>query len=226
MKYSDYTYNSKNIVKRFAHRKRISQSFNFLPNSNFRLLDFGCGDAIFLNKLQETNKNSYIIGYEPILEDIYDNKVKIYKTWKEVENDVLDNNLFDIVTCFEVLEHFAEHKQKELIEQICSVLKKNGTLIISVPVESGFFSLVKNLYRKRRNYNNLFTWKNIFRAAFEKPISRQGDKFLFEHLGFYLKDLENVLYNYFKPVKKRYSPFSFLGKQFNYQVFYQLEKID
>ena len=227
MAYADYTYNSKNIVKRFAHRKRISGAFNFLPNHNFRLLDFGCGDAMFLNKLCEINKNSYIVGYEPILELIDDNKVKIFRDWENVKKEISNENLFDIVTCFDVLEHFAPHKQKELIEQICSVLKKNGTVIISVPVESGFFSLVKNLHRKRSNYKNLFTWKNILRAVFEKPVShRQGDEYIYDHLGFYLKDLEKILYDYFKLVDKKYSPFAILGKQFNYQVFYKLEKID
>lgn len=50
--YAEHTYNSKNMLQRFAHRMRFKKSLNLMPSGReIRLLDYGCGDGFFLNIL-------------------------------------------------------------------------------------------------------------------------------------------------------------------------------
>jgi cyclopropane fatty-acyl-phospholipid synthase-like methyltransferase len=224
-KYADYTYNSKNKLKRFSHRARLKRSIEMIQTEDdIHLLDFGCGDGLFLNQLQKLHGEKIrLLGFEPILESIEDNNVRIVNEW----NDVLKENRFSHITCFEVLEHFAPQKQIELLKQMHSVLRKNGTLIISVPIESGLSSFVKNIIRRRNNkkHKSLYSYKNIFYSLFGRSISfyRQGNEYL-EHMGFYIKDLEKIFNPYFQILEKTYSPFKSLGKPFNSQVFFRLQK--
>jgi SAM-dependent methyltransferase len=197
-------------------------------NTPVRLLDFGCGDGLFLNRIKELQEeNSNLFGFEPILESVKNNTIPIMKNWDEVTAEVTAHSAFDYVTCFEVLEHFAPGKQIELIEQMGSVLKKDGLLIVSVPIESGFLSLVKNIIRRKekKRQRDLFSYQNIFASFLRKPLSayRQGDDYL-EHLGFYFQDLEKIFHRYFYILKKSYSPFGGMGSYFNSQIFYQLKK--
>jgi 2-polyprenyl-3-methyl-5-hydroxy-6-metoxy-1,4-benzoquinol methylase len=196
--------------------------------NTIRLLDFGCGDGLFLNQLRKLyGKEADLWGFEPILDSIENNVNPILNNWEEILKETEAHHPFNIVTCFEVLEHFAPEKQVELIEQICSVLERTGILIVSVPIESGFPSLIKNIIRKKEKKSKryLFSYKNIFASFLSKPFDfyRQGNDYL-EHLGFYFQDLETIFSRYFQILDKSYSPFSHLGKQFNSQVFYRLQK--
>jgi hypothetical protein len=81
--YRDYTYHSKNVLKRFSHQKRFKRAIDLISvNDGIRLLDFGCGDGFFLNQLKKSwgGKNS-LLGFEPILDPIDDNNVLIVNSW-------------------------------------------------------------------------------------------------------------------------------------------------
>jgi hypothetical protein len=52
---------------------------------------------------------------------------------------------------------------------------------------------------------------------------RSGDGYLYEHLGFNHRKLEKVVADYCIILEKHYSPFKFLGYNFNSQVFYKLK---
>jgi SAM-dependent methyltransferase len=196
---------------------------------HIRLLDFGCGDGLFLNILNRTNtsRGRTLTGYDPYMEPMPNNSIGIVRDWKEVEQ----NAPYDYVTCFEVLEHFSPINQKNALMQMSSVLTDNGLLIISVPIEKGIPSVVKNILRKSMRHNETFLYKdiysinNILRSFRSKPFLafRNRDGFL-PHLGFYYTDLEAIFSQTFDIVEKSFSPFPFLGYSFNSQVFYKLKK--
>jgi cyclopropane fatty-acyl-phospholipid synthase-like methyltransferase len=224
--YGDYTYNAQNPLKRFSHRRRFNKSIASIPvNDGVRLLDFGCGDGLFLNRLKSVlNEKGILIGYEPFLQPISGNTVTITASWEEI----VKKAPFHYVTCFEVLEHFDENLQKETLKKILQLLDDDGSLIVSVPIENGFPSLVKNIVRKfscPKNERHLYSIKNIMAACFKKklPQYRIGSNYL-SHLGFYHTDLEKVFLNDFVITEKSFSPFSLLGSWFNAQVFYKLLK--
>jgi hypothetical protein len=137
---------------------------------------------------------------------------------------------FNIVTCFETLEHFTEPMQLELLGQIASLLGENGTVILSVPIEKGFPSLIKNIIRRfscEKSHRHFYSLRNMWRAFHGQrfPEFRSGNEFLWSHVGFYYDDLEKLFQKIgFVIEDKKYSPFSFLGTGFNSQVFYRLRK--
>ena len=147
--YDDYTYNSKNPLARYAHNSRFKISLDILKSKGGKnILDFGCGDGYFLNNLKEMSTNQLFTGYEPYMTTKKDfDKINIYSKWDEVEKHVKENGFFDVVTSFEVMEHFSEKRQIENLEKISAILKKRGKLVISVPIEKGLVTLIKNIRR-------------------------------------------------------------------------------
>jgi cyclopropane fatty-acyl-phospholipid synthase-like methyltransferase len=225
--YADSTYNSKNPLKRFAHRMRLRKSLNLIPSNsnNIRLLDFGCGDGIFLNNLNaRTSYKGELFGYEPYMSSVSNNSVVIMQDWIEVKQKAP----YDYITCFEVLEHFTQNKQQEVLQEIHSILNDDGLLIISVPIEKGCPSIIKNMIR-RLKYKDKVTYsiKNIIASFHGKslPEFRQGNKYLYlNHMGFYFEDLEFIFLQYFYIIEKNFSPFPFFGYNINSQVFFKLKK--
>ena len=95
-----------------------------INDSNLKVLDFGCGSGYGTKVLKEsfadvTSFDIYPDGYLP--EDIYVcqdiNKVK--------------KNRYDIITCFEVIEHMNENAQQDLMNDLHSIITPSGTLFIS-----------------------------------------------------------------------------------------------
>ena len=231
--YDDYTYNSKNIFARYAHRSRFNISVSKIKTKkNISLLDFGCGDGNYLNSIKLKSNNNTLIGFEPYMKtkEELDNLV-IYNKWDDIKNHCKQNGLFDYVTCFEVMEHFSEKRELENLKKISSVLNSSGTLIISVPIEKGFITLIKNLRRVSISYSknkNIYSFKNIFYSFLGLKTEslknlRLGDEYL-GHMGFYFDDFEKVLNQDFIITEKRFSPFDNLTHHLNSQVFYTLKK--
>jgi cyclopropane fatty-acyl-phospholipid synthase-like methyltransferase len=232
--YDDYTINSKNPLARYAHRFRFKLSVEMLRDKkNITLLDFGCGDGNFLEGIS-SNLNNNHIGFEPYMDlkkSIDLNKLQIYKNWDDILDYASKNGSFDYVTCFEVLEHFSEEKQRRCFKDISTVLKKDGTIIISVPIEKGLPSLVKNLRRVwllRSSNPGVYTFKNIFFSFFgikTKALNklRIGSEYL-GHMGFYFDDFEKIINEHFVFENKKFSPFKVLPFYLNSQVFYTLRK--
>jgi len=226
--YANITYNAPNPLRRFSHRKRFEKTIEYVTvNKNFRLLDYGCGDGLFLNNLKKvTTEKSFLIGFEPILLPIESNTVNITANLEEVEKEPP----FDYITCLEVLEHFDEFEQRKMLCKLFSLLSDDGFLIVSVPIENGLPSLVKNILRRiswSKEGRKIFSVKNIIYAFFKRKILRTPSEsgYIFLHLGFYHKDLEHLLLEKFIITKKSFSPFNLFGSQLNAQVFYYLKKV-
>ena len=227
--YAERTYDSKNFLVRFAHRKRFNNSLKSINFSETkRILDYGCGDGKFLNSLFEITKGKeiYLVGFEPV--QIIKNNVNftIYNDLNEIKK-IAGNKKFNIITCFEVLEHFNEKKQTEILEQIYTLLQKDGQLIISVPIETGIPALIKNVFRKF-NYPKAenYKFKNIFKSFLGLPLEefRKSDTYL-SHTGFDYRKLEHLLKKQFILVNKKFSPVNIFGRVINSQVFFTLKKI-
>ncbi|MCP1226396.1 class I SAM-dependent methyltransferase [Sebaldella sp. S0638] len=220
--YSDYTYNSKNPLVRFSHRKRFSTALNLISKEKFEnLLDYGAGDGHFLNELSNVKPNVELAGFEPIMHNTDSEKIKFHLNLSDIKNQK-----YDVITCFEVLEHFNLNGQDEILGNIHNLLNKNGTVVISVPIEIYFPSLIKNVIRIKYTKLDFKYIKNILKAAFARDIPeiRNEDGYISTHLGFNHKKLEGLFKKHFKIVGKIKSPLKWLPISANSQVFYKLEK--
>jgi len=223
------TYNAKNFLRRFAHQTRFKNSIkSILLKDNLSILDFGCGDGLFLNLLNDHSnyKNLTLVGFEPYMEKLENNSITIYKNWEDIKEYLNHNPTFDYVTCFEVMEHFCIEKQRESLEMIKNILNKDGVLILSVPIEIGIPAIIKNIIRRIDTPNSklIYNYKNIKSSLFGTPLPeyRECGKYL-SHMGFYFKDLEKVIIENFDIESKFYSPLRGFNFNFNSQVFYKLK---
>ncbi len=150
-------------VKNIALKNKLNLINQLSPNKG-KILDIGAGVGDFLAFAKQNGWQT--IGVEP------SQKAKEIATKKGVdfakETSELQNNSFDIITMWHVLEHVPDLNKQ--IAELKRLLKPNGTLIIAVP---NFKSFDANYYKE-------------FWAAFDVPIhfwhfSKTAIKLLFEN---------------------------------------------
>lgn len=156
-------------------------------NSTFkpqRILDIGCAKGYLVYLFNEqgidaygVDISSYAISKAP--EEIKD---KLYTLDIEEENLPFPDNLFDLITIVEVLEHL--NSFEHLIKEIKRILKKNGYILITTPTPKGRYAKADETHinvQSRRfwvelfNKDNLILVNNIwhsFKATFLKEFKK------------------------------------------------------
>ncbi len=129
-----------------------------------KLLDIGCSDGLFLHIIKK-QFNLKLIGIDRN-KDAIELALKLNSniTFKKANAETLpfENDSFDFVTCFETLEHIPnrEHAMNEIVR----VLKPNGMIIISIPIETGLTGFIKRFARsilKTEDSHRGFDEKNV-----------------------------------------------------------------
>ncbi len=107
-----------------------------------KLLDIGCGIGYFLKFIKDNNKKWRIFGVEPrsLLR-----KVARQNTGETIKNGTLSNipfpdSYFDVVTCYDVLEHSKELNKN--MTELKRVLKPSGLLFIQAPNYKSFMAYI------------------------------------------------------------------------------------
>lgn len=230
--YADLTIQNKSLLKRFSHGSRFKIALKLLsPASEDQILDYGTGDGFMLSKIRVENNHCKIVGYEPIPHMFEELQGKINKFSKKKPVEIVNNTAgvsgaFNKICCLEVLEHLAEENQKKEIKQMAQLLTDDGKLIISVPIEVGFSSLLKNIARivLRQTHSNT-TFRNVIYSLFGVHFNRSENSYISSHIGFYYHDLERLLLvSELKMKNKVFSPIPIFKGLLNSQVFFILEK--
>jgi len=203
----------------------IRQLLNPHISSETRLLDLGCGDGTWLRYV------SRHIGYGVGIDVGWNNATEEWSS--PPENIVLkkgdfftcciDAELFDVVCCFETLEHFRDPYSVICLMKKC--LKPGGIAVISVPIEIGPSVLVKQLVAKATRYNRDATWTlmelvnavfyNVGEIKKQRATSEYGGE-----KGFDYRDIENLFNQNFQNVRYRGTPFPVFGKLLNVGLIY------
>ena len=135
------------FIKSIALKNKLSL-VNSLQPSQGSILDIGAGTGDFLSVVKENGWNT--IGVEP------SEKAKAIAKRKGVsfveQTSALENNSFDIITMWHVLEHVPNLDNQ--LKELKRLLKPNGNLIIAVPNFKSFDA---------KHYGN-------FWAAYDVPI--------------------------------------------------------
>ena len=194
------------------------------------ILDYGTGDGYFLISLRNKVSEVKIFGYEPatkmfnqLLVNLRDNPNSDGILAFQSLAALIDMR-FEKITCFEVLEHLDKSLQKKALRNMKKMLRQDGLLLISVPIEVGFSSLIKNALRiilsQTHDATNLST---ITKSFFGSHIERKSSPYISSHMGFYFHDLEKIFLEEGLVIKqKAYSPFKYFGALLNSQIFYTL----
>lgn len=113
----------------------------------------------------------------------------------------LNNEMFDFAICLEVLEHIQPYNLFEALHELYRVLKKNGKLIVSVPLNEGLEELVVKGFNPNghvRVYTPILIKTELIMAGF-KIVNEQ---YLYAfHKRYKLKKLivKGIIRNYKKP---------------------------
>ena len=108
----------------------IDQIKEFFGDQEISLLDVGTGDGVFPRLFFNTKSvnASVVEANAKYRADTKKAGIKTYRSIDEVSSK------FDVVTCFEVLEH--QDEPIKLLKSMFSKLKKPGLLIFTVPFQN------------------------------------------------------------------------------------------
>ncbi len=230
--YADLTTESKSFLKRFSHGSRFNIALDLLnPGPEDKILDYGTGDGYILPMIRAANSHCEVVGYEPVQYMFEELKDKMRESG--VQGLHLRNNLdgltstYNKICCLEVLEHLAEKAQMREIKKMMGLLSDNGQIIISVPIEVGLSSLMKNIVRiLLRQTHDGTNFRNIVYSLFGVHFHRGEAPYIPSHVGFYYRDLEKLLLaSGLRMRLKKFSPLPALNGVINSQVFFVLEKV-
>jgi SAM-dependent methyltransferase len=155
---------------RWSHRCRLATALELArPFSNGTLLDYGCGDGTFLALLMASaQRPASAVGADIWPEVIADCRERLgqppglaFMLASELAG-AAHAGQYDALFCLEVLEHVVD--VASLLRQFEQLLKPTGTLVISVPVETGLPLAVKQLARRLAGWRKLgdYPWTSTY----------------------------------------------------------------
>lgn len=141
---------AKNSFQRFWHQKRYAEVGRTLEKIRAKMvLDIGCHGGRLTSKILEKIPQAKIFGID-ISRQAIDYASKKYPLINfriaRAENIPFDNSMFDLITCFEVLEHLED--PSAAIKEINRTLKNGGNFLILVPTENLLFKIIWSLWTK------------------------------------------------------------------------------
>jgi 2-polyprenyl-3-methyl-5-hydroxy-6-metoxy-1,4-benzoquinol methylase len=227
------------------HRSRLQKILDVFEKVKIgpagKLADFGCSNGYIIALLKERffnggNWNFYGFDHsEPLLVQAREKNLKNCEFHRLELNSINANHwdgAFDIVTCFETLEHVGNYHNA--LVNLYKFCKPGGKIIFSIPNEKDVPGLIKYFGRKilrRDAYKDFFNEQNeiryVWHLLLNKPLGEFRKKNLpgwGEHLGFDWKLFEQFINNDFINVGKcrilsRESSF------IKFNLIYMLEKL-
>lgn len=138
-----------------------------IQNKEAKVLDFGCGSGYGTKVLKE--KFQSVDSYDEYPDGYLPEGIKVNQDFLKIPK-----GYYDIVTCFEVIEHMDETAQVKLMDNLKSFLKPEGTLFISTvrkmdppPTENRKIEHVRELTFEElydfcaTRFNNIYTFGQI-----------------------------------------------------------------
>ena len=159
-----------NIGKSVSWILKENFVYNFLKNIdlNKKILDIGCANGYFLDQLK---KQGYFNIFGVDIANYLDNKNHKHNIVDiNVEKLPHKENLFDLVTAFQTIEHLENYFL--ILQEVTRVLKSKGYFILSVPNQFNLFYRVKfaltgNMKGWSLNNNHLlFLTKDVFKKTY------------------------------------------------------------
>lgn len=169
----------------------------FIPRrQSFRLLDIGCAYGSFL---QIAKEHGEVVG-----SDISAHAVKIARERlpgiKIIQADILtltSDQPFDVITCFDILEHV--HEINQALTRIRAMLSEDGILVLTIPVYDTIVGkMVERLDKDPTHIhkNSRYWWIDLIRNNQFIPIYWTGIWRYYVKNIFYLHFLSHITRNF------------------------------
>ena len=238
---------SKSRLIAFSHRRRFLAGLELaapLANGK-RVLDYGCGDGSFIQALLGgDSKPIEVIGAEvgTDLIEMCQRRFPARPDLRFVHVDDLASLAghvpIEVIVCMEVLEHVVE--LDETLDYLHSLLADGGSIVISVPVETGPVLLLKQAARTVAGWRRIgdYEWtsrysfgeyaRSMFTGAEQRvirPVYRGSSTRPHHcHKGFNWRYLQAKVAKRFRIRRVFGSPFPKLPPGLNSQVWIVAEK--
>jgi SAM-dependent methyltransferase len=208
-----------------------------------RLLDYGCGDGTFLGLLAAEGPAPHLaVGTElhaSIVEDCRDRfhgcENLNFALIADLEHQA---SVYDAIYCMEVFEHVTD--PVSLLAQFDRLLTPGGSLVISVPIETGLPVVAKQIVRRVAGWRGIghypgttgYTTGELVRSVcarsaqhIQRPMFTRPDGTTFhDHKGFNWRTLRELVRARFDLVREETSPVSWLGPQLGTQRWFVARK--
>jgi SAM-dependent methyltransferase len=233
---------SRDRLVAWSHRRRFAVGLQLARVfQGKRVLDYGCGDGTFLALLQATDHPpAESVGAEMDDFQVNDCRQRFegrpslrFEHIAELDHDS-HRCAYDGVVCMEVLEHVVE--VDAVLERLWRVLADHGTLIVSVPVETGIPLLLKQAVRRVAGWRGIgqyaatrsYSFPEYCASVFAGPsselkrlvLSGSGDTPFHDHKGFNWMALGRRLRERFTIERVVASPLPWLGPHLATQVWF------
>jgi SAM-dependent methyltransferase len=229
----------------WSHRRRFETGIDLARVfRGRRVLDYGCGDGTFLALLMSTaDRPAQAVGAELDGVQVADCESRLGNRpgLSFVSIASLDSQAhtgrYDGVVCMEVLEHVV--RVEEVLGRLWRLLAADGTLLVSVPVETGLPLVVKQMVRRIAGWRGLgdypgtsgYSWREYCAAVFagrDQHLARPvygGDRPFHDHKGFNWMSLRDRLAQWFAIDRVVASPVPWLGAHLATQVWFVARKL-
>jgi SAM-dependent methyltransferase len=237
--YAQKQINSRSRLIAWSHRGRFATGVRIAREiGGARTLDYGCGDGTFLALLMNGQPAPRIaVGAELTTAIVADCRER-FKAQKGLHFMVIEDlerpahqGAYDAIYCMEVLEHVVD--PASMLDTFKGLLAPGGTLVISVPIETGIPVVVKQIVRRIAGWRGVghypgttgYTFPEIVRSVFarstqhiERPvITREDGSTFHDHKGFNWRMLRGLVSAEFDLVRESTSPVEWLGPQLGTQ---------
>lgn len=181
----------------FRNRLRTKKFVKLInPQKKDRILEIGCNDGNLISELSKISSNIHGIDINKnLIERLNNDKIQFMPATNLTFND----NYFDKVCSFEVIEHIP--RIKKVFSEAHRVLKPKGEFIISFPLEiiRGQTALLdaikvyKNPLYARRLHVHKLTPKKIKNLIHNVPFHVIGSRIMFIPFPSYVMILQKKL---------------------------------
>ncbi len=142
-------YGSRNPFVKWVFRERLRIGFSFIKMINPTpqgILDAGCGDGRFFQLFPE-NWPGELWGLDkhPNVEELSLRYPQCTFKRSDLTKIELPHHSFDVITCFDVLEHILD--VGTVLRGFRNVLVSEGHLVVSLPTENAFYKSMRCLVK-------------------------------------------------------------------------------
>jgi SAM-dependent methyltransferase len=226
--YAAGTHNHPRSLYRHSHRTRFAVAERLLEaDQDSRVLDYGSGDGYLLEQLLHRVPASNLVACESmeflraqLRERFPESPLTVVSSPEE-----LPPASFDRIACLEVLEHLRPDDSAAVLDDLQRLLKPDGILVVSVPLEIGPSVLIKYLAaRVMTRMDRWYSFTQVVRATCGLTVERDREGSFLSHRGFDHRETRRELRRRFRIEREEYSPCSWMRGVLNAQVFWRLRK--
>jgi SAM-dependent methyltransferase len=161
-----------NPLMKWVHSHRFKEVAQIIGTFNrpLTIYDIGCGYAHLYDVLKDFKANYIGIDNHPdfVAGARARHRALNFKVFHASSANFLPDEPINVVTALETLEHMTEKDAAKTLDNILKI--SPDMLICSVPVETGFPLLLKNVasFLMRYTRHTEYTWKETFYAALSR----------------------------------------------------------